>query len=342
MPHDREPQSPRYDEEEQRLSRPQDRPRYESERYREPSRPEYGREYGGREYGREREYEGISRNPGREREYEGWGRNPYQPESSLDWQRGGWERGVRERGAHENAILVRLKDTDFDIPQPDDVRGRRVIDQNGNDIGDVDDLIVDQQHRRVRFLQVTSGGFLGFGGKTMLIPVEAINRVTENVVAIDETSTRGFRGAAYRPTLIDQTTERDEYRAYDRGYATNYPGAAQRRGIGPKGYRRSDERIKEDINDRLSDRPGLDASDVEVTVVNCEVTLAGTVNARRDKRLAEDIAENVLGVQNVENRLRVKQMGLGTSTDRYDVVTPPASPERPSTDTAKDAAKASR
>ena len=80
----------------------------------------------------------------------------------------------------------------------------------------------------------------------------------------------------------------------------------QVRGRGPKGYRRSDERIKEDVNDRLSEGY-LDASDVEVSVSNAEVTLTGTVNSRRDKRQAEDIAESVSGVTNVENRLRVKQ-----------------------------------
>lgn len=80
----------------------------------------------------------------------------------------------------------------------------------------------------------------------------------------------------------------------------------QLRGRGPKGYRRSDERIKEDVNDRLSEGY-LDASDVEVAVQNGEVTLTGTVNSRSDKRRAEDIAEYVTGVTNVENRLRVKQ-----------------------------------
>jgi hypothetical protein len=80
----------------------------------------------------------------------------------------------------------------------------------------------------------------------------------------------------------------------------------QYRGRGPKGYRRSDERIKEDVNDRLSEGY-LDASDIEVSVSNAEVTLTGTVNSRRDKRRAEDIAEAVSGVTNVENRLRVKQ-----------------------------------
>jgi osmotically-inducible protein OsmY len=85
----------------------------------------------------------------------------------------------------------------------------------------------------------------------------------------------------------------------------------EHRGRGPKGYRRSDERIKEDVNDRLSDDYYLDASDVEVTVTNTEVTLTGTVNSRDDKRRAEDIAESVSGVTNVENRLRVKQGRYG-------------------------------
>jgi len=80
----------------------------------------------------------------------------------------------------------------------------------------------------------------------------------------------------------------------------------EHRGRGPKNYRRSDERIKEDVNDRLSDDYYVDASEVEVLVSNTEVTLTGTVNSRADKRRAEDIAESVSGVTNVENRLRVK------------------------------------
>jgi osmotically-inducible protein OsmY len=77
------------------------------------------------------------------------------------------------------------------------------------------------------------------------------------------------------------------------------------RGRGPKGYTRSDERIKEDVNDRLTDYAYLDASDVEVDVTGGDVVLTGTVETRHEKRLAEDLAESVSGVRNVENRLRV-------------------------------------
>ena len=81
----------------------------------------------------------------------------------------------------------------------------------------------------------------------------------------------------------------------------------EHRGRGPKNYNRSDDRIKEDINDRLTDHSYLDASDIDVEVSNGEVTLTGFVRNRRDKRMAEDLAEDVSGVKNVENRLRVQQ-----------------------------------
>jgi hypothetical protein len=79
------------------------------------------------------------------------------------------------------------------------------------------------------------------------------------------------------------------------------------RGRGPKGYQRSDTRIMEDINDRLTDDPHLDASEIEVSVKGREVTLTGTVNSRFEKRHAEDLAEAVSGVSHVQNNLRVQQ-----------------------------------
>ncbi|HEV7251735.1 MAG TPA: SWFGD domain-containing protein [Mesorhizobium sp.] len=86
------------------------------------------------------------------------------------------------------------------------------------------------------------------------------------------------------------------------------------RGRGPKGYSRSDDRIREDVNDRLTDDWALDASDIEITVSNREVTLSGEVMSREDKRRAEDIAESVSGVAHVQNNLRVKgRMGASAT-----------------------------
>ncbi len=93
---------------------------------------------------------------------------------------------------------------------------------------------------------------------------------------------------------------------------------SNRSGKGPKGYKRSDERIKEDVNDRLSDG-SIDASNVDVKVQNGEVTLTGTVESRRIKFHAETIAEQVLGVTDVTNQLRVaNQSGSQSSRSGSD------------------------
>jgi hypothetical protein len=84
-------------------------------------------------------------------------------------------------------------------------------------------------------------------------------------------------------------------------------------GRGPRGYNRSDGRIEEDINERLTQHGTIDATDVEVSVQNAEVTLRGTVDSRQAKRLAEDIADSVSGVKDVVNQIKIKQQGTETA-----------------------------
>ena len=78
-------------------------------------------------------------------------------------------------------------------------------------------------------------------------------------------------------------------------------------GVGPKGYRRLDQRIHEDVCDWLTAHPAVDASDVTVHVEGGEVTLSGTVAARWEKRLVEDVADHVRGVRDVHNELRIRR-----------------------------------
>lgn len=75
----------------------------------------------------------------------------------------------------------------------------------------------------------------------------------------------------------------------------------------PKGYTRSDERIREDVNDRFMQAWELDPTDLEVAVSNGEVTLSGEVKTRDEKFRAEQIAESVMGVKDVTNSLRIKR-----------------------------------
>lgn len=78
-------------------------------------------------------------------------------------------------------------------------------------------------------------------------------------------------------------------------------------GMGPQGYQRSDERIFEEVCERLTRHGRLDASDVEVEVRGGEVFLRGQVDTRQAKRMAEDTVESIGGVKEVHNDLRVRK-----------------------------------
>jgi hypothetical protein len=82
------------------------------------------------------------------------------------------------------------------------------------------------------------------------------------------------------------------------------------RGRGPKGWRRPDDRIRDDVAERLA-RSGIDVEDVEVRVEGGEVTLSGHVARREEKRLLEDLVEDVLGVEEVHDHLRLRRASAG-------------------------------
>jgi hypothetical protein len=92
------------------------------------------------------------------------------------------------------------------------------------------------------------------------------------------------------------------------GNSDNYTGR------GPKDYRRSDDRIREEVCDVFTDDWRLDASDVTVKVEGTEVTLTGTVATRDQKRRAEELAERVRGVGDVHNQIRVMRGETTTGT----------------------------
>jgi hypothetical protein len=115
----------------------------------------------------------------------------------------------------------------------------------------------------------------------------------------EENPYQGFAG----PWSVQRSWPRQDY-----PYGSQGGEQPHRRfvGLGPKGYRRSDERIQEEINDRLMMHPDIDASDIEVSVTSGIVTLMGTAHDRHEKRIVEDIAEDAAGVDDVNNQLKVR------------------------------------
>jgi hypothetical protein len=68
---------------------------------------------------------------------------------------------------------------------------------------------------------------------------------------------------------------------------------------------RSDERIVDDLNERLMNAHDIDVSDVEVRCEGGKIVLEGNVDQRWMKHRVEDIAESCAGVRDIDNRIRV-------------------------------------
>lgn len=107
--------------------------------------------------------------------------------------------------AHEEGqeMLIRLSNTNLKLADPaQDIRGIRVVDKDGKDIGEVDDLIIDRGETKVRFLEVASGELFGFGHVKALIPIDAITRISETAVYINQTHQHVAAAPRYDPALI--------------------------------------------------------------------------------------------------------------------------------------------
>lgn len=91
------------------------------------------------------------------------------------------------------------------------------------------------------------------------------------------------------------------------------PSSPERR-AGPRGYQRPDDRIRDEICERLTFANGVDVGDVSVDVEQGVVRLAGTVSHRNQKYDIEDIADNTFGVTEVDNKIRVERQSAYDTT----------------------------
>jgi sporulation protein YlmC with PRC-barrel domain len=123
-----------------------------------------------------------------------------------------------DRTAHPagQSKLVRLSDSKFRLAdRAADVRGLGVFNQNGEQMGSIEDLYIDPEGRRVRFLDVAAGGIMGLGEKRFLIPVEAVARIYEDGITVKEGSEKVSESPLFDTKVVAQAgSERDVYDHY--------------------------------------------------------------------------------------------------------------------------------
>ncbi len=139
-----------------------------------------------------------------------------------------------------------------------------------------------------------TGGYYGYGDESLGIPTEL-----ERAYAYDV--------YGYGPGTYEAGSESAPYGTESRRpTGSGYHPRGRKYPPGPKGYVRSDERIREDLCDRIAAADHIDSSNVTVEVIGGKVVLDGTVPHRRMKHAIEDIADACPGIQDIDNRIRVQ------------------------------------
>lgn len=232
----------------------------------------------------------------------------------------------RDGGGRQDEHTTAWRPRDYDQPRAweDDAEQRFRAgsrwDQNRRDFerapGRAHDDYSGEDYGRRDYGQQDRGNAYGFARHERSYDDESRNRADDSWR--DRGEQGGFReSTGYPPYVADyppRSYDPGMYSAFQ-GQGRDEPGARGFRGHGPKDYKRSDDRIREDVCDRLADADSVDARGISVEVGSGEVTLNGHVSSRQAKRAAEDAIEHCSGVHHIQNNLRIRESGDEAASD---------------------------
>jgi hypothetical protein len=230
----------------------------------------------------------------------GWNRSTSAGQRNYGGERGfGGQRGSGQRGWSNQSTYD--GERDFDGQSGSGQRGERDFGQRGYGQGDAREFGAQDRYASGAFRSQS-----GYGGPDTYGGGQYRGGYGESQRDWGQGyEPRGAWGGEFSGGTYGPRGQRGRFGA-SAGRGGSESGQQSFRGRGPQSYQRSDDRIREELCDLLTDDDAIDASSIEVRVARGEVTLTGTVPDRQTKRDAEDMAESISGVRNVRNELRVE------------------------------------
>ncbi len=105
--------------------------------------------------------------------------------------------------------LVKMSDSGFGVKSREsDIRRLGVFNQNGDQIGSIEDFYIDTQEREVRYLEVGAGGFLGLGQRPFLIPIEAVSEISAERVTLNQSREKVLDSPEFAPGHVLEAHDR--------------------------------------------------------------------------------------------------------------------------------------
>jgi osmotically-inducible protein OsmY/sporulation protein YlmC with PRC-barrel domain len=205
--------------------------------------------------------------------------------------------------------------------------GKDVRNAQDENLGRVQDLIVDLSSGSVPYAIIGYGGALGIGNTKIAVPIDALECSSDGKNLLMSATKDEFQSASKTPTGAwsqasgEWTRDVDAFygqpSAFTQGRFERQPlqGVQQREFVrDPTQHKGATDLLTKpgttDLNHKISAaidevRPGI-SGDIQVSADNGVVTLRGEVSSNEEKQSIESKVMGVPGVQRVDNQLMVK------------------------------------
>lgn len=196
--------------------------------------------------------------------------------------------------------------------------GHKVQNTAGEDLGKIDDLVLDDQTGRVLYAILAYGGLLGLGERLIAIPWKRLRLKGDQkifLLNIDK-ETLAHAPSFDKEHWPDMTLPewRDEIETYFAYNPAEEPEVSQGAEFIDSGFRsisleqeREEQGLARRVDFELYAAKAFHMSRIQVTAREGTVTLNGVVGSRAELILADNIARAVHGVRTVNNNLRVSK-----------------------------------
>lgn len=204
--------------------------------------------------------------------------------------------------------------------------GSKVENLQDQNLGKVEDLIVDLNAGRINQVIVSSGGFLGIGDSLSGVPPAAFRYdVKKESLRLDATKESLTKAPHFKsdqwPDFSDPSYASGVYRAHrvEPYFDTNRPADNTARNVRDRqddtltpldqGSSEPDRETTRQIRREIMAQKNVsvNARNVKIITANGKVTLRGPVNNEDERRVIAQIAERIAQKGNVDNQLEVKQ-----------------------------------
>lgn len=208
--------------------------------------------------------------------------------------------------------------------------GYKVQNAAGEDLGRVEELVIDQTNGRILYSVLSSGGFLGIGNRLIAIPWSALQlnsfdkrfllnvdkETLRNAPSFDrnhwpDLSSREWNDQvstyfAYNPASETVGTERSVGQRHVNVNESRTRGLEE--ALKPVEPSEEDEKLARRVEFELYSTRAFNLDEIQVTANNGSVALNGRVSSRAESILASNTAKAVDGVRSVTNNLKVSKV----------------------------------